>query len=153
LDIWRGYPFPFEEWIIILNPSPASWREVRWLGAVGDALIPTAALLVILRWLQRSGAPVEKTRAFLLVGFTAAFVWLNIDFWIEGLPLSWIGSLCEIRFFGQARRGFPFPYDGVLPFPNWQWSALAIDVAIGLTAWAGLYSAGRAARAIQSRLR
>jgi hypothetical protein len=152
LDIWRGYPFPFEEWIFILNPSPASEREFHWLGLAGDALIPAAVLFLVMRWLQRSGAAVEKPRALLLVGFTVVFVWLNIDFWIAGLPVTWIGSQPEIRFFNQARRGFPFPYDGVLPFPDWQWSALAIDVLIGLAAWTVLYGAHFAARRIQSRL-
>jgi di/tricarboxylate transporter len=85
------------------------------------------------------------------VGFTVAFVWLNIDFWIGGLPLTWIGSQPEIRFLGQARRGFPFSYDGMLPFPEWQWSALAIDVVIGLIAWLGLYCTRSAAQRIQSR--
>ena len=152
LGTWRGYPFPFEEWWFIFNPSPRSVREVYWVGLAADVLILAAAFLAIQRWLQRTGAAVEKTKALLLAGFTLAFVWLNLDFWIGGVPLTWIGSQPEIRFFGQARRGFPLPYDGVLPFPEWQWSALAIDVAIGLTAWAGLYSARRAAQAIQSRL-
>jgi hypothetical protein len=152
LGIWRGYPFPFEDWVLILNSSPASSREFHWLGLAGDALIPAVVLFTVLRWLQRSRAPAEKTRSFLLVGFTVAFVWLNTDYWIGGLPLTWIGSQSDLRFMVQARRGFPFPYDGVLPFPDWQWSPLAIDAAIGLAAWAGLYSAHRAARVIQSRL-
>ena len=117
LGIWRGYPFPFEDWILILNPSPISSREFHWLGLIGDALIPAVVLFTVLRSLQRSRAPVEKTRAFLLVGFTVAFVWLNVDYWIGGLPLTWIGSQSDLRFMVQARRGFPFPYDGVLPSP------------------------------------
>jgi hypothetical protein len=151
LGNWRGYPFPFEEWIFILNPSPASLREFHWFGLVADLLVPAAALLAVVRWLQRSGATVEKTRAFFLVGFTVAFVWLNIDFWMGGLPLTWINSQPEIRFFGEARRGFPFPYEGLLPFPAWHWPALALDVVIGLAAWTALYCAGPAARLIQSR--
>jgi len=153
LGIWRGYPFPFEDWVFILNPSPASWREFHWLALAGDLLIPAAVLVVVLRWLHRCGAAVEKTHAVLLVGFTLTFVWLNIDYWIGGLPVTWIGSQFDIRFMGQARRGFPFPYDGVLPFPDWQWSALLIDVTIGITGWAALYSARSVARVIQSRLR
>jgi hypothetical protein len=152
LGTWRGYPFPFEEWWFILNPSPRSIREFHWLGLAGDVLIPAVVFVVVLRWLQRSGAPVDKTRTLLLAGFTVIFVWLNVDFLIGGLPLSWIGSQPDTRFLGEACRGFPFPYEGLPSFGEWQWSAVAINVAIGLTAWAGLYSARRLARAIQSRL-
>jgi hypothetical protein len=49
LGIWRGYPLPFEQWIFIFNPSPASLREFHWFGFVGDVLIPTAAFLIVLR--------------------------------------------------------------------------------------------------------
>jgi len=149
LGIWRGYPLPFEVWIFIFNPSPASLREFHWLGLVSDVLIPAAVSFVVLRWLQRSLVPVEEARALLLVGFTVVFVWFNVDFWIGGLPVTWIGSQPEIRFFNQARRGFPFPYDGVLPFPEWQWSALAIDVLIGLMVWTALYAARPVARRIR----
>src|SRR5947207_3341468 len=131
-----------------LCSQPPSWREFHWLALAGDLLIPAAVLVVVLRWLHRCGAAVEKTHAVLLVGFTLTFVWLNIDYWIGGLPVTWIGSQSDIRFMGQARRGFPFPYDGVLPFPDWQWSALLIDVTIGITGWAALYSARSVARVI-----
>src|SRR5437773_3310648 len=115
LGIWRGYPFPFEDWVLILNPSPESWREFHWMALAGDALIAAAVFVVVLGWLHRSGAAVEKTKAVLVVGFTLTFVWLNIDYWIGGLPVTYIGSQVDIRLIGQARRGFPFPYDGVLP--------------------------------------
>src|SRR5689334_5224893 len=59
--IWRGSPFPFEAWVLILDPSPASSRDFHCLLLVDDALIPAVVVFTILRWLQRSRAPVEKT--------------------------------------------------------------------------------------------
>src|SRR2546430_612419 len=35
VNIWRGYPFAFEEWIFIFNPSFATWREFHWAGLAG----------------------------------------------------------------------------------------------------------------------
>jgi hypothetical protein len=67
LGIWRGYPFPFEEW----GCFPC-WREFHWFGLAGDLVLPAAAFFVVLRWLRRSGAPVERQRALLLVVFTIA---------------------------------------------------------------------------------
>jgi len=149
--IWRGYPFPFEEWIFIFNPASSSLREFHWLGLVGDVLIPSVVFVAVARWLQRCGAPVDNARAFLLVGFTITFVWLNVDSWVGGLPATWIGSQ-TVRYLAQLQRGFPIPYEGVLSFPEWQWPVLAIDLAIGLTSWAALYSARPLTHAIQSRL-
>src|SRR5436309_13677769 len=78
LGIWRGYPFPFEDWVLILNPSPESWREFHWMALAGDALIAAAVFVVVLGGLHRGGADVEKTKVVLVVGFGFTFGRLSI---------------------------------------------------------------------------
>jgi hypothetical protein len=91
--IWRGYPFPFEEWWWSQGGlSEITWhREFHLLGFIGDVLIPAAVFLFILRWLRRSRAAVDGIRTLLFVGFTTAFTWLNIEPWLGGLLLSIAG--------------------------------------------------------------
>ena len=70
--IWRGYPFPFEEWWWSQGGlSEITWyREFYLLGFIGDVLIPVAVFLFVLRWLRRSRAAVDAIRTLLFVGFT-----------------------------------------------------------------------------------
>jgi hypothetical protein len=151
LGVWRGYPFAFENRIFILNPSPSSVREIYWAGLAGDLLILTLILLATFRWLWRVGAEIESLRALLLAGFASVFVWLNVDVWIGVLPLTWIGSQLNFRPNSEIHRGFPFAYEHLFPVSEWRWVLLAIDVAIGILAWASLYGSRYAAQRLAIR--
>jgi len=145
--IWRGYPFPFEEWWWSQGGlSEITWhREFHLLGFIGDVLIPAAVFLFILRWLRRSRAAVDGIRTLLFVGFTTAFTWLNIEPWVGGLLLSIAGPPPPFRpsaYFssGGLTLGFPLIFwNGFTSEPQFRW--IVADVAIGLSGWVGLYLA------------
>jgi len=142
--IWRGYPFPFEEWYWSQGgESLITWsREIHWFGLLGDLIFPAVAFLVVLRWLQRSGAPVDGPRALLLVVFTMVFTWFNVELWIGGLPLTLAGPPPPFRppayFSSSITLGFPLIFwNGFISEPKFR--LIAANVAIGLCAWTGLY--------------
>jgi len=55
-DLWRGYPFMFEEWYWSQNGSGITWhRQFHWIGLLGNVLILTTALLAVLQRLPRRG--------------------------------------------------------------------------------------------------
>jgi hypothetical protein len=155
-ETWRGYPFMFEDWYWSQGGlSEITWhREFHWLGLIGDVLIPAAVFFFIIRWLRRSGAPIEGTRALLFVGFTALFTWLNIEPWLGGLPLTIAGPPPPFRppayYFssGGLTLGFPLAFwNGFIS--ELQFQRITIDVLIGLAAWSALYCARFAARRIR----
>jgi hypothetical protein len=141
--IWRGYPFPFEEWWWSDAGVITWWRDIYWFGLIGDFAPFAAALFFTFRWLHRSGAPVDRLRTLVLVVFTIAFTWLNIEPWIAGLPLTVAGPPPPfqpryLHFEATLTAGFPLIYwNGVSSEP--QFNFLAANVAIGLIAWAALY--------------
>jgi hypothetical protein len=149
--IWHGYPFPIEDWVLILNPPSSLIRETHWAGLAGDLLILIATLSAAVRWMRRAGAEIELARASWLAGFAVVFVWLNVDVWVGALPLTWMGSpLIGPR--SELHRGFPFQFEHLLPVPDWHWLPLAINVAIAVLAWAAVYGSRCAARRLRSKL-
>jgi hypothetical protein len=142
--IWRGYPFPFEEWWWS-DAGMITWRrDVHWLCLVGDLIPPAFAVLFIVRWLRCSHAPVEATRGMLLVAFTSVFTWLNIEPSIGGLPLTVAGPPPPFHppayFISGLTLGFPLNFWTAVAEKS-HFGLLAANVAIGVGAWAGLYCA------------
>src|SRR5207249_11071165 len=37
--VWRGYPFIYEEWVIVSTPTAETWREFHWFGMLANIAI------------------------------------------------------------------------------------------------------------------
>ena len=145
-ETWRGYPFMAEQWYWSQGGfSEITWhREFHWLGVFGNVLIPVAVFLVVLRWFQRSAAPVDGIRALPSVGFTAAFTWLNVEPWINGLPLIVVGPPPPFHppayFSTGITLGFPVIFwNGLTSEVQFHW--IAANVVIGISGWTALFLA------------
>jgi len=107
-------------------------------------LIPVAVFMVVLRWFQRSAAPVDGIRALPSAGFTAAFTWLNVEPWINGLPLIVVGPPPPFHppayFSTGITLGFPVIFwNGFTSEVQFHW--IAANVVIGINGWTALFLA------------
>jgi len=131
--VWRGYPFIYEEWIVVLNPTVKTWREFHWVGMVADIAILAAASMGIVKF---SGSRRNMLAMFIAV-LSALFAWLNVEPWIDGVPvtLRWPipGTWSALTY------GYPYNYGGPsdLEFRKW---ALFINIALGCVVWSILFA-------------
>jgi hypothetical protein len=109
-------------------------------------LVPAAVFFFILRWLRRSGASIEATRALLFVGFSAVFTWLNVEPWLGGLPLTIAGPPSPFRppaYYASGAGltlGFPLIFwNGFTSQAQFRW--IAANVVIGIIGWTALFLA------------
>jgi hypothetical protein len=122
------------------------WREFQWWGLTVDVLILIAVCVVITkRWHTRRAQPFP-----IFLGLVSgAFVWLNIEPWIFGAPLSVIGPPPtappeQIReFYSTFTRGFPVAAADFDSTGLRTWPAVA-NVAIGSISWSILFAVSRA---------
>jgi len=136
VGVWRGYPLMFEEWISILNPSVRTWRAVHWCGAIADLAILIVASLWIIRRFSESRSVLLGV---LLATLTALFVWLNVEPWIDGIPviLRWPDPGWSIYM-----RGFPWTYEGS-SHTGVRGPAIVANVALGVIVWSTLFLISR----------
>ena len=111
---WRGYPFLFEGWGWSDSyPNVTIWREFHWLGLVGDILLLAIACYCIVRRVPARRS--NRFSLFLCMG-AAVFVWLNIEPWVQGVPVTVAGTPGTSTFgnmssyWSTLARGFPWTY-------------------------------------------
>jgi hypothetical protein len=135
--VWRGYPFMYEEWIIVLNPTVKTWREFHWQGMLADLATLAIASFWIVKRFSGSG---RNTLAVFIVVLSALFAWLNVEPWVDGTPvtLRWPvpGTWSVLTY------GYPYKYVGPSDLELRAW-ALVMNVAIGCIAWSILFVISR----------
>ena len=135
--VWRGYPFMYEEWIIVLNPTVKTWREFHWFGMVADIVILAIASFWIVKGFSTSRG---NTFVVLIVVFSAIFAWLNVEPWVDGIPITlrWPvpGTSSALTY------GYPYKYFGPSDLGLRTWP-LVINIAIGCIAWSILFAISR----------
>ena len=144
--VWRGYPFIYEEWIIVLNPTVKTWREFHWLGMVADiAILAIASIWIVKRF---SGAR-SNTVAMFIVVLSALFAWLNVEPWVDGVPVSlrWPipGTWSALTY------GYPYSYMGPTDL-EFRAGFLFMNIGIGCVAWSILFAISRVAQRNLGRL-
>ncbi len=132
--VWRGYPFMYEEWIIILNPTVKTWREFHWLGMVADvAILSIASFWIVTRFSSSQG---NMLPSFIVVP-SALFAWLNVEPWVDGVPvtLRWPvpGTWSDLTY------GYPYRYTGPSDL-ELRTLPLVTNIAIGCVAWVILFA-------------
>jgi hypothetical protein len=136
--VWRGYPFMYEEWIVILNPSVKICREFHWIGLIADAALLVIASFCVIRRFSNSRGHIISVCIAVLSGI---FVWLNVEPWVDGVPitaLNWphLGRSWVLTY------GYPFKYNS--PYPHeWHSWVLGADLALGCIAWGILFALSR----------
>lgn len=133
---WRGYPFELEEWIWAFNPHGTVWHEWRLLGLLADLSL----LIVAWLWIRRR-FPVSQFHPLpaLMALCSGLFAWLNIEPWLLGVPVSFIGSHPAIlSTVSKVKVGFPWTY---LHADDTAWHVwrLVANVAVGCVSWTVLF--------------
>jgi hypothetical protein len=140
---WRGYPFPYEEWeILVTNDATTVWSKFHWTGAVVDALLIGVVWLAARYLIGTSSTALSRT--FILSIYSATLVWLNIEAWLYGAPALFFCSSCTVGRITDLTLGFPFVSWTAGEEPR-MWAQVA-NIAIGITGWLLLYRLLRWAR-------
>lgn len=137
--VWRGYPFMSEEWIVVLNPTVKTWREFHWLGMVADIAIAAIASIWIVK--RFSGSRRNTLEMFIVV-LSALFAWLNVEPWVDGVPVSLRRQIPGT--WSALTYGFPYSYVGPTDLEFRVWSVV-LNIAIGCLAWSILFAISRVA--------
>src|SRR5262245_16553344 len=136
--LWRGYPFMFETWAWGDAGIITVWRDVQWWGLAIDALILLGACMAITkRW-----SPPRSPFFPVFLGFAAAvFVWLNIEPWVFGAPLTIIGPPPAgppgqmTDFISKMTFGFPWTTGDLNSIGVRTWPMVG-NLVVGFTSWA-----------------
>jgi hypothetical protein len=132
----------FESWVWGDAGVITVWRDVQWWGLAADALILIAACIGVTKRWPPSRAPIFP--AFL--GFASAmFVWLNIEPWVYGAPLTVIGPPPTgppgqmTEFVSKMTFGFPWATRDLNATDFRTWPVIG-NVAVGFVAWSSLFA-------------
>jgi hypothetical protein len=143
--LWRGYPFMFESWVWGDAGLITVWRDVQWLGLAADAFILIAACIAITKHWYPLRAPVFP----IFLGLASAtFVWLNMEPWVFGAPLTVVGppptaSPEQMRnFVSKLTFGFPWAVADLNSTGLRTWPLVG-NAALGFISWGILFAFSR----------
>ena len=118
------------------NPHGTVWHEWRLLGLLADLSL----LIVAWLWIRRR-FPVSQFHPLpaLMALCSGLFAWLNIEPWLLGVPVSFIGSHPAIlSTVSKVKVGFPWTYLHADDTACHVWRLVA-NVAVGCVSWTVLF--------------
>jgi len=139
---WRGYPFVFESWAASDAGLITVWRDFHFPGLIGDIAVFIAACIVLTWWMR---PPRFSPVLWFLSLASGGFVWLNVEPWVFGAPLIFIGPPPPapperiLQFTSAITYGFPWVMADLNSTGLRAWP-LAGNVIVGCASWISLFA-------------